>query len=191
MTKKILIAVGNEFLSRIYIDFFREKEFSVLTEGTISSILKNIPDIILLDIIWAAKDDFKTLKELKINSITNKIPIILLSHSDDKTYREKAIAFEVKDYLIGDYNSPLTIFSRIITHLEGEKSFQIPLNIEETRVKNLAEELGYYDLICDQCSTNMILNLMRDTSKGKNYFKLSFVCPVCGAQKDEEIKNQD
>jgi len=186
MTKKILIAVGNEFLNRIYIDFFREKGFSVLTEGTISSILKNIPDIILLDILWAGKDDFKILKELKENSTTKKIPIILISHSEDKEYRDRAVVFEVKDYLVGEYNSPLTIFSRIIIHLEGEKSFQIPLNIEEEEVKKLAEELGYHDLICDQCSIKMILNLMRDTSKGKNYFKLSFICPVCGVQKDEK-----
>ncbi len=184
MIGKILIAIHDEFLSRIYFDFFREEGFlvSVAKDGSeiLSLILKNIPDVILLDIFFAEKNNFKILNELKDNSSTRKIPIVLLSHSEDDKYRKKAVEFEVKDFLVGEYSSPIIIFNRIMTHLKGEKSYQIPLEIKNPKIKELASDLEYKSLICDKCSSNMELNLIRDTSKGKNYFKISFICPVCG-----------
>ncbi len=184
MTGKILIAIRDEFLSRIYVDFFREEGFSVSVaeraDEVISLILKEMPDVILLDISFAEREDFKILKELKGNSSTRKIPIILIGHQEEEKYRKKAVEFEVKDFLVGEYSSPLLIFRRIRTHLGGERSYRLSVDVESDTVKELAEDLDYKRLKCDKCGGNMEINLMRDLSKGSNYFKVSFICPVCG-----------
>ena len=181
---KILIAIQDEFLSRIYIDFFREEKFSVLVvnkdDDIISLILKDIPDVILLDIFFAERNEFKILKDLKGNKLTYKIPIILISRYEEERYRKKAIEFEVKDFLVGEYSSPLLILRRIKTHLGGERSYHLPVDINNLVVRELMEDLNYQSLKCKKCGGNMEINLIRDLSKGSNYFKVSFICPLCG-----------
>ncbi len=149
-------------------------------DEVISLILKEMPDVILLDVSFAEKEDFGILRELKDNSSTRKIPIVLISHHEEEKYRKKAVEFEVKDFLVGEYSSPLLIFRRIRTHLGGERSYRIPINVEGDAIRELAEDLDYSSLKCKKCSGNMEINLIRDLSKGKNYFKVSFICPVCG-----------
>lgn len=184
MTGKILIAIRDEFLSRIYVDFFREEGFSVSVanrdDEVISLILKEMPDVILLDVSFAERDEFKILKELKNNASTRKIPIVLISHHEEERYRKKAVEFEVKDFLVGEYSSPLLIFRRIRTHLGGERSYRLSVDVESEAVKELADDLDYQSLKCAKCAGDMEMNLIRDLSKGPNYFKVSFICPVCG-----------
>ncbi|MCD5384836.1 MAG: response regulator [Candidatus Pacebacteria bacterium] len=184
MTKKILIGLKDEFLSRIYIDFFREEGFLVSTITENDNILdifkKNTPDIILLDMDFAENNSFVVLKKIKESPLSDKVPIILISHSEDEEYRKKAIEFEVKDFLVGEYNSPLIISRRINVHLGGQKSYRISINDNEQKTKELAADLGYDRLSCLKCSSKMVMNLMKDSSKGKNYFKISFICPRCG-----------
>ena len=184
MKSKILIAISDEFLSRIYLDFFREEGFSVLVanrdDEVISLILGETPDVILLDVSFAERDEYKILKELKGNTSTRKIPIILISHYEEEKYRKKAVEFEVKDFLVGEYSSPLLIFRKIRTHLGGERSYCLSVDIESEAVKELAYDLGYQNLKCIKCTGDMEMNLIRDLSKGSNYFKVSFICPVCG-----------
>lgn len=184
MTGKILIAIRDEFISRIYRDFFREEGFLVSVADkdneVISLILKEMPDVILLDVSFAEREDFKLLKELKDSATTRKIPIVLISHHEEERYRKKALEFEVKDFLVGEYSSPLLIFRKIRTHLGGERSYRLFVDIESEAVKELADDLDYQSLKCRKCAGNMEINLIRDLSKGPNYFKVSFICPACG-----------
>jgi PleD family two-component response regulator len=136
--------------------------------------------VLLFDISFAERDDFKILKKLKDNSSTRKIPIILISHHEEERYRKKAVEFEVKDFLVGEYSSPLLIYRKIRMHLGGERSYRLSVDLESDTIKELAEDLGYKGLRCSKCGGDMEMNLLRDLSKGLNYFKVSFVCPVCG-----------
>ncbi|MDD4062661.1 MAG: response regulator [Candidatus Pacebacteria bacterium] len=180
MKPKILIAISDQFLRSIYEDFFRESGFLVLVseDNVLSIVLKERPNIILLDIVYAEKDDFNILKSLKESDATKKIPVILFSRFADEESRQKAFTFEVKDFFIGEYNSPWTVFSKVKTHLEGEKSYRLP--ITNLIMEEIAKDLGYQSLKCNKCFTQMEMILLKDSNKGKNYFKVSFVCPKCG-----------
>lgn len=180
MKPKILIAISDQFLRSIYEDFFRSAGFSVLlsTDDVLPVVVKENPNIILLDIVYARENDFNILKSLRESEATKKIPIILFSRFEDESYRKKAFAFEVKDFFVGEYNSPWTVFNKIKIHLEGEKSYRVP--ITSPTIEEIAKDLGYQSLTCSKCSTKMEMVLLKDSDKGKNYFKISFVCPKCG-----------
>lgn len=181
MKKKILVAIDDEFLRRIYVDFFTEEGFSVSEffyngKDAIAVVIEEMPDVILIDALIAEKDDFSFFKHMRENEKTKKIPVLMFSKVKEDGYREKALKFEVRDFIVGAYNSPLNVLAKVKTHLGFEKSYAVAVDTNEEKIKELADDLGYENLICEKCSAPMKLLLIRDLSKGERYFKVSFAC---------------
>ena len=64
----------------------------------------NLPDIIVLDVMMPVKDGFQMCKELKANSKTADIPVIMLTavadHIADTSYTQyDAMSMEAEDYI--------------------------------------------------------------------------------------------
>jgi len=181
--KKILIAIEDDFLSGIYNDLFSEKGFNILVvknkEEIFSNVLENSPDIVLLDVVFAEENDFELLKKIKSNDLTKKIPIVLFSKIKESGYRKKAIDFELKDFVISSSSSPIDILAKLKIHLSVEKSYRLPIDAKSETIKDIAKDLGYEDLLCRKCLSPLKLYLIRDLSKGHNYFKVSFICTNC------------
>jgi PleD family two-component response regulator len=182
--EKILIAIKDDFQNRVYLDFFREEGFEPLTAQSCQEIQDKVfqdhPDIILLDILYAEEDNYQLLEKIKSDQLTQKTPIILFSRTQKENYLDKAVEFEVKDFVIGAYNSPINVLSKIKIHLGKEKSYSLKVDYSLEDVKEIVKDLGYNpEGKCHKCSKPLEMVLLRDLSKGENYFKVSFVCPVC------------
>ncbi len=181
--KKILIAINDDFLMKIYEGLFQEKGFNVLSAGnnqeTLSIISNDSPDIVILDVDFAQEDDFDLLKKIKSNDAINKIPIVLYSKIKEGEYKEKAIEFELKDFIVGPGVSPMDVLNRIRIHLSVEKSYRVAIDVESEIIKEIAKDLGYDDLTCKKCLKPLKLYLIRDLKKESNYFKVSFICTDC------------
>mgnify|MGYP001298803781 CR=1 FL=1 len=185
MKSKILIAVKDESLSRVYVNFFEEKGFLVSIahkDDEIFSVVKKTPmDIIVLDVTFARQSDFKILKKIKDDRLTKKTPVILISHHEDEKYRKEAIEYEVKDFLVGEESSPLIALRQTKISLGEQKSYRLSVVDANPKVMaEIAKDLGYKSLKCKKCSKDLEMVMIRDLSKGHNYFKISFICSVCG-----------
>ncbi len=180
---KILIAIDDNYLSNIYENLFQEKEFDVSVaknENEVFQIIcEDLPQIVLLDVVFAEKNDFELLKKIKNNESTKRIAIILYSKIKENGYKEKAIEFELKDFIVGSNSSPLDVLSKIRIHLSVEKSYKLAVDTSLETMKNLANDLGYESLNCEKCSKPLKIYLIRDLNKGDNYFKVSFICDNC------------
>jgi len=79
------------------------KNFSYLEaedgEQGLDVALREVPDIVLLDISLPKMDGYEVAKRLKENSRTRKIPIIAVTARAMKGEREKAMAFGCDDYI--------------------------------------------------------------------------------------------
>ncbi len=181
--KKILIAIDDSFLVNLYKDVFKEKGFTVLTlkenEEIFPFISNNSSDIILLDVVFAERNNFELLEKIKNDDSLKRIPIILYSKIKEDGYREKAIEYELKDFIVGTNKSPLDILNKVKIHLSIEKSYKMPVDVSLETIKSLANDLGYESLACSKCSNPLKIYLIRDLQKGHNYFKLSFICDNC------------
>jgi CheY-like chemotaxis protein len=62
--------------------------------------IKNFPDLILLDINLPMLNGFELLKIWKSDSITKKLPIVILSTSDMDKDKQKAKLLGAKNYLV-------------------------------------------------------------------------------------------
>lgn len=73
-------------------------------EEGVAQAIKNVPDIILCDVLMPVKDGLTACKELKSNSITSHIPFILLSAKADADSRTAGLQAGADVYMVKPFD---------------------------------------------------------------------------------------
>lgn len=107
--KKILFIEDEPSLQKTVGEILRTEGFEILeaTDGEIGIQLAKAshPDIILLDLILPKKDGFEVMQELKKDSVTADIKIIVLTNLESSSDVERALALGATTYLVkANYN---------------------------------------------------------------------------------------
>ena len=114
---KILLIEDDPFLLSMYTTKFELENFKVITaeDGAkgLKLALKEMPDIILLDILLPKIDGFEVLKALKSNKKVNCIPVILLTNLSQKDKVEEGLSLGADDYLIKAHFMPSEVVDKI------------------------------------------------------------------------------
>ncbi|MBI2056067.1 MAG: response regulator [Candidatus Sungbacteria bacterium] len=104
MSKKILFIEDESALQRAASTVLTEKGYTVLSaldgELGIAAAKKEMPDLILLDLILPKKDGFEVLKDLKADPATQTIPVIILSNLAESADVERALTLGARTYLV-------------------------------------------------------------------------------------------
>jgi len=115
--KKILIVEDEEFLVEMYKAKFELENFQVISafssEQAISILKKNIPDLILLDVLLPEKSGITFLEETKQIKNISKVPIIIFSNYDDSATRNRAKQLGAESYLIKTEFTPKQLLGKI------------------------------------------------------------------------------
>ncbi|OGV91715.1 hypothetical protein A2783_02040 [Microgenomates group bacterium RIFCSPHIGHO2_01_FULL_45_11] len=102
--KKILFIEDESALQRAATQVLTEEGYRVYSaldgEAGINLAQKEIPDLILLDLILPKKDGFEVLEALKVDQATQKIPVIILSNLEGSSDVEKALGLGATTYLV-------------------------------------------------------------------------------------------
>lgn len=122
---KILLIEDDPFLLNMYATKFDLENFKVTVaddgEKGLKAMAKEIPDIILLDIILPKIDGFEVLKRLKASKEFSGIPVILLTNLSQKNEIEQGLAMGASDYLIKAHFMPSEVVEKIKNLLKGKK----------------------------------------------------------------------
>jgi len=114
---KILLVEDDSFLLSMYATKFEMENFKVIMaedgEKALRRALKESPDIILLDIILPKVNGFEVLRQLKDNSTTVDIPVILLTNLSQKDEIEQGLKMGAEDYLIKAHFMPSEVIDKI------------------------------------------------------------------------------
>lgn len=117
--KKIKIALVEDdpFLSSMYTTKFEIEGFKVVTADDgikgIDLIKKEIPDLILLDILMPKKNGFDVLEAIKADETTKDIPVILLTNLNQVDEVERGRELGAVDYLIKAHFMPSEVVDKI------------------------------------------------------------------------------
>lgn len=121
--KKIAVIEDEEPLLRALIEWLQMEEFVVVSAATgpeaLVVITRELPDLILLDIILPGFDGFKVIKELKKNPATARIPIVVLTNLGDDEQRSRAMQMGAADYLVKaehDFSSIRRVIERVLNY---------------------------------------------------------------------------
>lgn len=101
---KILMIEDNIFLRKLYRDKLTRAgfEFIEATNGVegMNKARSDKPDLIILDLILPGKNGFDVLVEIKDNTKTKKIPVIILSNLGQEMDIKEGLALGAKEYLV-------------------------------------------------------------------------------------------
>jgi DNA-binding response OmpR family regulator len=113
----ILIVEDDVFLADLYKTKFTLEGFKVVVaydgEKGLELARKNNPDIILLDLVLPKLSGFDILKELRSNSKTKDLPVILLTNLSQKADVERGLKLGANDYLIKAHFMPSEVVDKI------------------------------------------------------------------------------
>ncbi len=114
---KILLVEDDPFLLNMYAAKFEMENFKVNVaddgEKGMQMIEKEIPDIVLLDIMLPKMTGFEVLEKIRNNPKTSKLPVILLTNLSQKDEIDKAMSLGVSDYLIKAHFMPSEVVEKI------------------------------------------------------------------------------
>lgn len=102
--KKILFVEDESALQRALTKILGEEGYQVFSalDGEIGIQLarRERPDLVLLDLILPKKDGFEVLRELKQDSSTKQIPVVILSNLEENVDIERALELGATTYLV-------------------------------------------------------------------------------------------
>lgn len=104
MAKKILIVEDEATLHKALVDSLMQSGYETLSalDGELGwdLISKEIPDLVLLDIILPKLDGFEILAKMKEDPKTADIPVIILTNLGDISDIQKALDLGASTYLV-------------------------------------------------------------------------------------------
>lgn len=109
MPKKILFIEDEEALQKSLTKVLEIEGFNVISaydgQSGIETVEKEMPDLILLDLILPKIDGFEVLKRIKTTPATKEIPVIILTNLEQIQSVDKLIEYGPLNYLVkANYN---------------------------------------------------------------------------------------
>ena len=115
--KTILVVEDDGFLLSMYATKLNLENYKVLQATTgvqaLKMIVKDLPDLILLDLKLPEMDGFEVLKNIKANQETSKIPVIVLTNYSEKEHIDQCFTLGADDYLIKAHFVPSEVVGKI------------------------------------------------------------------------------
>ena len=113
----IVIVEDDVFLADLYKTKFTLEGFKVNVaydgEKGVEAVKKNVPDIVLLDLVLPKLSGFDVLKAIKSDTNTKNIPVILLTNLSQKSDVETGLKLGANDYLIKAHFMPSEVVEKI------------------------------------------------------------------------------
>jgi two-component system phosphate regulon response regulator OmpR len=131
MGNKVLIIDDDEKLRKLLKEYLEGNGFKVLTLADGSDVKKTLrkelPEIVILDIMLPGKDGLEVLKEIRTD---DPIPVIMLTAKGDQTDRIVGLELGADDYLPKPFN-PRELLARMKAVLRRA----VPENRDQVRKK--------------------------------------------------------
>jgi two-component system, sensor histidine kinase and response regulator len=154
-SSRILVVDDNEVNITVISQMLKQAGYRVMVvlsgEAALRLAEKNVPDLILLDIMMPPGiDGFETIKRLKANPITENIPVIFLSALDDTQTKVKGFDMGAVDFVTKPFQEK-EVLARVKSHLtlatlERERNEQIARLEEMNQEKDKMMQIVSHDL---------------------------------------------
>ena len=121
--KKILVVEDDEDIRNLVLfNLEMTGEYELLSsdngENALVLAQKHIPALVILDVMLPGIDGFEVCRQLKSNSTTRKIPIVMLTARSDDNDVVKGFELGVEDYLRKPFSSMKILLARVSNILQ-------------------------------------------------------------------------
>lgn len=116
---KVLVAEDDEVLASLLVRALMNEHFDARAayDGiqTELEIKTWFPDIVLLDLLMPNKDGFGVLADVRADSLTHKLPVIVFSNLGESETVARVKKFGVTEYFIKANTTPLEVIAKLKT----------------------------------------------------------------------------
>ena len=127
---RVLIVEDDPLISRMYERVFKFEGFEVDMardgEEGLEKLKRNIPKMILLDIMMPKMTGIDVLRALKANPTTKDIPVVVLTNLSGQADAEKAIELGAVKFIVKSKYKPNQIVKQIKEILAGYSREEVP-----------------------------------------------------------------
>jgi DNA-binding response OmpR family regulator len=187
----ILILEDQRGFRRIYHDLLEKEGYGVL-EGANGEegwdiIIKQKPDLVLLDLGLPLQDGFQVLEKIRRSDQTKHIPVIIFSALGEPRDVQRALQMGANDYTVKGFYTPRQILTKIkdILHDTNLKktitSYRLIIREAQKDAARLEQDLGLESgFQCPACNANMDVEFFPDFARSDGrWFSSRFICPDC------------
>jgi DNA-binding response OmpR family regulator len=119
----VLLVEDDTMLVDMYKMKFESEGWTVHTAGNgmegLSALEKNIPDILLLDVIMPQMDGFSMLKKVKENDAWKNLPVVLLTNLGQDNDVKRGMELGANDYLVKANLTPQQVVDKVRELIAG------------------------------------------------------------------------
>ena len=116
----VLVVDDNPSGRQLLVDIMQSMNLEVLEAGNgleaLAKARANLPDLMILDVSMPGMSGFEVVEQLKSDSATEKIPILMLTALDNVDSRVRGLKLGADDYLSKPFN-PRELMERVKTRL--------------------------------------------------------------------------
>ena len=127
---KILIVEDDPLMMRLYSKVFSIEGYEVATAGDgeegLLEVHKEIPTLILLDVMMPKMNGLQLLEKLKADPATKKIPVIMLTNLAGEADAEAAITQGAVKYIVKSEYEPKQVVNMVKEILAGYTRDSVP-----------------------------------------------------------------
>jgi len=113
LLKTVLVVDDDRDIVDLINDLLSNKGYEVVVAydalQAIQFAHREIPDIIILDLVMPAGGGFTTLERLKGSAMTSKIPIIILTGKGSDADRKRALQLKADDFIMKPFDADMLI----------------------------------------------------------------------------------
>ncbi len=119
---KILVVEDSNFIRNLLVKSLRE-HYDVLVAGNgeeaLAIAFKELPKLILLDIVMPLMDGYEVCRRLKASLETKNIPVVFITSMDEEQDEAKGLAIGAIDYITKPFSEAI-VLARVRNHVERE-----------------------------------------------------------------------
>lgn len=185
----VLLVDDNAQNLKVLYEILKDRGYRLLIandgEKALSLAQRNLPEVILLDIMMPGMDGFEVCRRLKSDPITADCAVVFLSALDEVDAKVRGFALGGADYIAKPFQSQ-EVIARVETHvrvIQLERALQArnrQLESDQSRILNAISE-GIYGLdvsgriIFANPSAAVMNRCEVDALTGQNFFRMHFV----------------
>lgn len=143
---------------------------------------KELPDLILLDIMMPDMDGYEVCRRLKNRALTREIPIIFITAMDNAEDEAKGLELGAIDYITKPVSPPI-VSARIKNHLELKRhrdilqKLTIELDMKNRELNNLAKKDALTGLANRRCFDEVLDAEIKRANRSRQLLSL-IICDV-------------
>lgn len=130
-------------LERLLTDEFFEVLQAASGAEALALARQESPDLVLLDVMMPEMDGYEVCRRLKADTVTQNIPVIMVTALDEPAARAAGMEAGADDFLVKPVRD-IELFARVRSHL------RLKLLFDELRARSITDELVGIDSINDE-----------------------------------------